>query len=491
MKFLNKFASFALCAGFVGCSIFGLTACGPNELIDEGPSATDYVVGNGGLAVQKGDYLYFVNGYVESDNIESATKDGDIIHSAIYRVKLTDGKVTEAAKEKDKDGNEIDDGSQKLDKLCRVVGKVGGYKYSNLFIFDDYLYYSTPNTRMPGKNEETTNNSGNLLDHIDFYRVKLDGTHEQRIYSCESTNENTQVAMYSLGDKHYQVVKDGDKLVLTVNAGNVVNTVISEKIKEVALPKSSDDVGDINKFVLYSEDIDEDGTGTQIVAYDITSGDKTTLVGGVDQTYKLFGTSGNCLYYTYQTSQNVGAYIYCLDYNSSRDGTGFVSNQVSDMVYGTTITTFVPASSDYQGSFFYYDGTNTYFRHVSLNASVKYDVTKDKKLASSNVLSNVVSVQNNKIYYNDSGLKSIDFTSENPSVVDVITEDQPQTSDVSEFDVDGSKVFYLVEHNENYYLHYTNFVKLDDTDSTKSYHHFVGQLLESDYDKKDSETESD
>ncbi|MBR4270665.1 MAG: hypothetical protein IKQ31_03205 [Clostridia bacterium] len=490
MKFFKKFASFAICAGFVGCSIFGLSACSNSELTQEGPSATDFVVGNGGLAVQKGDYLYFVNGYVEQDGMEKATQEKDIVHSAIYRIKLTDGKVTEAAKEKDKDGNEIDNGSQKLEKLCKVVSKVSGFKYSNLYIFGDYLYYSTPNTRVPGKNEETTDNSGNLLDHIDFYRVKLDGSHEQRIYSCSSTNENTQVAMFNFGDKYYQVVKDGDKLVLTVNNGKVVNATISEKVNEVAFPKTSEDEGfDINQYVLYSEDIDEDGTGTQIVAYDLNSGNKTVIVGGVDQTYKLFGISGNCLYYTYQNSQSVGAYIYCLDYNEARENSKFVSTQVSDMVYSTTITAFVPASSDYQGSFFYTDGSNTYYRQVSLNASVKYDFSKDKKIASSNILSNVVSVQDNKIYYNDSGLKYVDFMVDNPTSVSAITEDSPLNSDVSDFDVDGSKIFYLVQHNDNYYLHYTNTVKLDAQDSTKPYHHFVGELLEADYDKQESESD--
>ncbi len=479
MKFLKKIASFALCCAFAGGAFFGLSACGSSELSSEGPAQTDVVIGNGGLSVQKGDYLYFVNGYLEQSDIEAATKESNIIHSAIYRVKLTNGKVTEI------DGDEANK-EFKLKNTCKVVSKVAGFEYSNLYIFGDYLYFSTPNTRSPTRGEETTNDSGNLLDHIDFYRVKLDGTHEQRIYSCDSVNTDTDMAMFVVGDKFYQVIKDGKKLVLTVDNGKVMEKVISEKATSVAFPLYKNDQSfNINKFVFYTEDLGEedDVTGSKIMKYDLEKAESEQLLGGDGETYTLFGMSGDCVFYTYKQTSAVGAYIYCQYY----DGKKFETAQLSDMVYSTTITKFIPASSDFQGSILFYDGTNTYFRQVSMDANVKYDPANDLVLTSTDVISKLVTVKGNKIYYNDSGLNSIVFNQSNPEAQSEITVDTPVTTNVANFDVNGDAIFYLVNRNDHAYLHYTNSLLRDAKDKNVEYHHFVGQLLEDDYELKEED----
>ena len=479
MKFLKKIASFALCCAFVGGSVFGLGACGSSELTSEGPKASDVVIGNGGLSVQKGDYLYFVNGYLEQSDFEAATKESNIIHSAIYRVKLTNGKVTE----QDSEG---DTKEFKLKNTCKVVSKVAGFEYSNLYIFGDYLYFSTPNTRAPGRGEETTDDSGNLLDHIDYYRVKLDGTHEQRIYSCNSVNTKSDMAMYVIGDKFYQVVKDGDKLVLTVDNGKVVEKVISEKATSVAFPLYKNDQSfGINKFVIYAENIgeDDDVTGSNLMKYDIESGESEQISGGEGFTFNLFGMSGDCVFYTLKQTADEDEYIYCKYF----DGAKFVTAQLSEMPYNTTISKFVPASSDFQGSILFYDGEKTYFRQVSMDANVKFNVENDVVLADSNVLSNVVTVKGNKLYYNDSGLNSLVFTQANAEAKSEITVDEPVTKNVANFDVNGDAIFYLVERNEHAYLYYTNSLLRDASDKSVEYHHFVGELLKDDFEIKESD----
>ena len=481
MKFLKKMASFALCGAFVCGAVFGFSGCGENELKTEGPAATDVVIGNGGLSVQKGDYLYFVNGYLEQEDIEDATKSGDIVHSAIYRVKLVNGKVVEEDPDSDSETKEFN-----LKNVCKIVSKVAGFQYSNLYIFGDYLYYSTPNTRTPSKGEETTDDCGNLLDHLDFYRVKLDGTNEKRVYSCDSVNSESDMAMYVVGDKFYQVVKDGEKLVVTVDNGKIVNKVISEKAQDVAFPLYKDDSSfDLNKFVIYTENLgeDDDVTGSNILSYDLESGDKTTICGGVGETIDLFGTSGNCLFYTQQTQSATGAYIYCKLYKNER----FITAKLSDMVYSSTITSFAPAPSDFQGSIIFYDGSNTYFRRVYMDATNKYDVNNDVVLSSTNLLSNLVTFKGNKLYYNDSGLYSVVFTKANPNAESEITVDSPLSNNASNYDVNGNAVFYLVERNEHAYLYYTNSTLSDAKEKDVNYHHFVGKLLDDDVEIKAEE----
>ena len=59
MKYLKKFG-FLVVAMFIMSAAF-LTGCGKPDV--ELPGANDPVIGNGGLTVQKGNYLYYVNGY--------------------------------------------------------------------------------------------------------------------------------------------------------------------------------------------------------------------------------------------------------------------------------------------------------------------------------------------------------------------------------------------------------------------------------------------
>jgi len=292
--------------------------------------------------------------------------------------------------------------------------------------------------------------------------------------------------MYVVGDKFYQVVKDDEKLVLTVDNGNVVNKVISEKAKSVAFPLYKNDASfNLNKFVVYVEDIKEDEddedssvVGSNMISYDLSSGEKSTILGGKDETIELFGTSGDCLFYTHKNSASAGAYIYCKYLKSDKSFSAAV--KLSDMVYNSTITAFAPASSDFQGSIIFYDGTNTYFRQVSMNASKPYDISKDVLIANSNLLGNLVTIKGNKIYYNDSGLNSIVFTKANAETQTEINVDTPVTSNVANYDVNGSAVFYLVERNDHAYLYYTNSTLSDATDKDVDYHHFVGKLIDGD-----------
>ena len=131
------------------------SACGGLGRFNDNPDANAVVYGNGGLAVQKGEYLYFVNGYINTADVGETNNYGDIDQSAIYRVKLTGGKVVETNVEYDEDGNLKVDKTQAINDVDIIVPKVAGFEYSDLYIFGDYLYYTTPNNKK--------DNSGNIL----------------------------------------------------------------------------------------------------------------------------------------------------------------------------------------------------------------------------------------------------------------------------------------------------------------------------------------
>ena len=109
---------------FAGCALVG------------GPSSSDAVFGNGGLAVQKGEWLYFASGYESYTNLETSHKNrtGQVEVGALYRTKLnSDGTV-----QMDEDGYPTN--------YQRVISKLVGFEYGSIYIFDDQLYFASPNT---------------------------------------------------------------------------------------------------------------------------------------------------------------------------------------------------------------------------------------------------------------------------------------------------------------------------------------------------------
>ena len=57
-------------------------------------NTNETVYGNGGTSVTKGDYVYFVNSYTSYNGLEKNDNNtGEVTNSAIYRTKLSGGKV--------------------------------------------------------------------------------------------------------------------------------------------------------------------------------------------------------------------------------------------------------------------------------------------------------------------------------------------------------------------------------------------------------------
>ena len=113
---------------------FSLAACDartPKEKAFTYPNATDTIVGNGGLAVQKGSYIYFVNGFknITSDEV---TQNASYMHSSLMLTKLDGGELV------------LDDaGSINDNNFIIISSKLAGFNCTDLFIAGDYLYFVT------------------------------------------------------------------------------------------------------------------------------------------------------------------------------------------------------------------------------------------------------------------------------------------------------------------------------------------------------------
>lgn len=124
------------------------------------------VSSNGGFLVEKGDYIYFVNG------IESYTATntyGTPVKGSIMRISKQDFA--------DRNYTDVD----------IVVPNVvySGNSNAGIFIYGDYVYYSTPSTEK--------NSDGEVLyTKLDFKSTKLDGTETMKGYYLQLEDNTTE-----------------------------------------------------------------------------------------------------------------------------------------------------------------------------------------------------------------------------------------------------------------------------------------------------------
>ena len=147
----------ASAAAVVAAGIAFSAGCSPynnwNSLSGEGVFTQTEAVSNGGFAVEKGDYVYFING-VESNTADNSF--GKPVKGAIQRI----------SKSNLKSRNNV------AETVVPSVVYSSNYN-GGIFIYGDYIYYSTPST--------ARNSDGEVLNgNRDLKRTKLDGTESMK-----------------------------------------------------------------------------------------------------------------------------------------------------------------------------------------------------------------------------------------------------------------------------------------------------------------------
>ena len=140
-------------------SALALAGCGTykgEQLKDYDYGAKASVVSNGGFAVQRGDFVYFINGM---EDYTEPNVYGDVVKGSLMRIKRSD----------------LNGG--RYDKVKTVVPMlfVAQNFDAGIYIYGDYVYYATPTTNknMDGEIESSW---------ISFKRAKLDGTETMKNY---------------------------------------------------------------------------------------------------------------------------------------------------------------------------------------------------------------------------------------------------------------------------------------------------------------------
>lgn len=238
-------------------------------------------VSNGGFAVEKDGYVYFINGKAENT---AENKFGSVEKGALMRIKTADlnaGNYNEA---------------QTVVPLLFVAGNYN----AGIYIYGDYVYFATPTTDKDVKTGEIANT------HIDFKRAKLDGTEVMKNYFYRSATNNAKYRFVKGDDgKVYLLieengtlksvnVEDEDAEPTVLVSGSSITYYFDEKNPEN--PNVYYTMG-----VTYDVDTDMSSTASYNQIYSVNAATKATVnADEASYTVKVFDQASNS-YKDYKT----------------------------------------------------------------------------------------------------------------------------------------------------------------------------------------------
>lgn len=181
----------------------------------ENPSLSGNVEGeNGGMAVKKGGYLYFINGYEDPSSNLRSNEFGKVIKGSICRMPIADLNKTEE--------------QGRNDKVEIIVPKVivANYTDGGFYIFGDWIYYTTPNS-------ERGSGGGTQTSWVDFMKVKVDGSGTTRLMKIDPADNGGTIPFkfYLASDNKVYLIYQDQEVLYKLNAtDNGKASKISEEV---------------------------------------------------------------------------------------------------------------------------------------------------------------------------------------------------------------------------------------------------------------------
>jgi hypothetical protein len=212
-----------------------LSACGnyTSESVGEDTSATKAnIVSNGGFAVQTGDYLYFING---KEDYTADNTYGSVVKGSIQRISKAD----------------LDAHNYKNTQTIVPLVTYSGNYDSGIYIYGDYIYYSTPST--------DKNSSGVIQNQLlEFKRSKLDGSETMKSYFYQATSNSIAYRYVEVDDVVYLVYALSETLyesattnIHSVNTETGVDTLLAYNVSDYVF--DSEDLE--NPYIYYTMDV--------------------------------------------------------------------------------------------------------------------------------------------------------------------------------------------------------------------------------------------
>lgn len=248
---------------------FTLIGCGDSVTPLTGVEG-DVLSGNGSFAVEKGDYVYFING---QEAVTAENEFGEVEKASLVRVKTSELSNPKTA------------------KIETVIPKLlisASYK-TGVYVYGDYVYYATPSNR---KDKQ----SNILNNQTQFYRFNLK-TGKADDYIAIAENNATEYRFVKSGDSVYLmfVVEESHtegeeththKKLAVYNADTRKQVMESFEYEEMLMPEDDSTAVYLTKYG-YDEVNDVDEKYQEIYKYTIGDTEEKLLLSGSPESLKV------------------------------------------------------------------------------------------------------------------------------------------------------------------------------------------------------------
>ncbi len=220
-KICKKFMTIAL-GTVIAASAFSFTGCNGIKL--DGDFSSGAVSSNGGFVVQKGNYIYFINGVDDY----SAENNGEVVQASLMRI------ATE-------DFNKGDFSSTETVVPSLMVA--GDYS-AGIYVYGDRVYYATPTN--------AKNTSGEVENsYLDFKSTKLDGTDTTSNYYFRATSNSAQYRYTEVDGVVYCLHVENDTKLYSFNTETKEDTLLVNNATSIIFDATSKE----SPVVYYTMDV--------------------------------------------------------------------------------------------------------------------------------------------------------------------------------------------------------------------------------------------
>lgn len=412
----------------------GLCSCGKKAI--PSPAKTDAVIGNGSSAVQKGEYLYFTNGYLSRDTITKGNRNATRVNSAIYVTKLVNGKP------------DVDD-TGALKSYNVLYDNIAGYEQTDLYIFGEYLYFTAPGTSML--------KSGSVSkDNTVFYRIRLNKTSDvSKIYTSDS-GEYAEYAFYGNAKSVKLLVleresESAEGVLYSIDASSKSQKKLASNVTSIYFPSERDNAEQDTvcaRNVYYTTSLTEDETdagvsGNKLYHLNALTGQSDLVYGGLDDgnqdTYKVVYADADHLYY--EKTDDIDTIVYKA---SLTDG-AIASTEAMNISSVYTYTKYLVLSNSVMGVDYLIGFTGS---AVHILGDTLPEVVLENA-------SDVLFANDHYLYYTDgSSIYRIDLVGAGKGDIEtLVSADSEQIMLSAGIDFDDRYVYYYMKNdNSNYYL---------------------------------------
>lgn len=197
-------------------------------------------VSNGGFVVQKGDWIYFING-VQTSSADNTY--GEVVKGSLMRITST----------------ALDEGNYDSAEIVVPELFVASDYTAGVYIYGDYVYYATPNT--------TRNLDGEVESgYLNFRRARLDGSAMTDYYVRVSSSSTEYRFVEENGVVYLLYLDSTNSEIHSYNTQSGVNTVLAKGYSAAEF----DDSDPENPVVYYTMPVTRPDT------YSASSGSGTT-----------------------------------------------------------------------------------------------------------------------------------------------------------------------------------------------------------------------